>query len=895
MGFQYAPRLRCTSRTSEWTSPLIEAIHRNHEDVVWLLLKYNADINRRGEDGNPAVHLAARLGYLTIVRLLLDYRGADIDLIGGSGRPAYWYAAEAGNKEIETLLKQHALSHNQLVASYDPDIANDLNQPMIACPQENLYQEIEQIQHYYTLDTAREAFWMRNLRFVVPAPPESHGEFDLDLIQPYHQDASAADTKPYIAVSYCWGSPAVRDAASLLIRIPDKPPTDGYSIRTTSVRPDVLHRSLAFAKAKGIERIWIDQECIHQNDDEDKRSLINVMHKIYQRAAVTLIVLGHHILSSDDAKILPHLQQPRGPCDDLRDRIFGDRWFRRAWTTQEYVNSAKSRLAYLVGFNSGLDDAWREACSAASSEYPEQNVVGEWVLSSNNIFQMSFMTMGFRGAMVENLVDQQTDRANTFTLCHPAISNMPWWRDTSKVFASALDNGEDSSTKELIKPQTHLSMSIIAALAMLEQRQNLLVSDRISILANLCQYPSPLNVKHAIRGRNSLTASVIAMALFNGDLSFFFDRPLPRSSHGEIAQPTWMPPVTRSLSSLNKTQLMPFHILTGRSVTTGNPILVINGKLLVRGVIWEVSPFTDLLPLQNSVRDMLNICRNTNSSATHSEIGQILLEMLVRQLISCGQLELLELVIASARSDQFSTPAEIMSLIGELQSWYDGHAAWPLMVTTAGNTSSTGQSDVRGLRSDGSIMGVKSTHHLDDRLAIFDLSGSVSSELAPSSDPFGRLPPQLGDDILTLLYCSISIGAPIPVGTLHVGGERLHAIFKLDLSHHKHVFVPVNELNYEFGSNPLLHILTRQALWCITPTGAKMLAWEMGKAMKVLTDVTGANLPVAEEIWVNQGASDIYGAWSPRLCSNGYLAKDHDSKSWKMITLDGDAVYHVFA
>ncbi|OTA94096.1 hypothetical protein M434DRAFT_52232, partial [Hypoxylon sp. CO27-5] len=52
-------------------SPLIKAVAAGREDLVQILYCCGADLNRRDEDGNPAIHNAAGLGHMNMVKLLL--------------------------------------------------------------------------------------------------------------------------------------------------------------------------------------------------------------------------------------------------------------------------------------------------------------------------------------------------------------------------------------------------------------------------------------------------------------------------------------------------------------------------------------------------------------------------------------------------------------------------------------------------------------------------------------------------------------------------------------------------------------------------------------------------------------------------------------------------------
>ena len=82
-----------------WT-PLMHAVEQNRKDVIELLVSSsNGEIDNRNIDGVTALHRAAALGYIEIVRLLLA-AGARADLPDQTGRTAVDYAMQSENLQI---------------------------------------------------------------------------------------------------------------------------------------------------------------------------------------------------------------------------------------------------------------------------------------------------------------------------------------------------------------------------------------------------------------------------------------------------------------------------------------------------------------------------------------------------------------------------------------------------------------------------------------------------------------------------------------------------------------------------------------------------------------------------------------------------------------------------
>ncbi|MDI1487640.1 MAG: hypothetical protein OHK93_006910 [Ramalina farinacea] len=61
--------------------------------------------------------------------------------------------------------------------------------------------------------------------------------------------------------------------------------------RLSTVPPDVLSRAITYSKSRDINAIWIDQECINQNDPAEKEAAIQAMNQIYQGSDHPIAIL----------------------------------------------------------------------------------------------------------------------------------------------------------------------------------------------------------------------------------------------------------------------------------------------------------------------------------------------------------------------------------------------------------------------------------------------------------------------------------------------------------------------------------------------------------------------------------------------------------------------------
>lgn len=410
-------------------TPLILAAAYGHDRVVRLLLKNGAHIDARDADGDSALHSAAYHGHQEVVQALLDY-GANPLAKGGTGRTARSFAAERGHKAVVQLLKEYSF--------YDQghyDMENDAHETLEDVAEGNLLSHIESAQRIMFPESSLQP-WVQNLRFVVSHPQDEGLDYDLELIEAEPEDNNAG-AEPYVAVSYCWGmETGASNDKPLRIRVPSRDQRNLKEVRDVRASSVVLRRSLGFALAKGIRRIWIDQECIHQDDEEDKQKAIQSMHLVYQNATATLILLGCHIRTLDDVYGMPDIMR-HGVYDDLRDRILADKWFTRAWTTQEYASSAHRNLSYLVGYDDGVDvsgELWQQVATTYNSndKHPRQSVCRAWELDHSQIFAISHMAMRHvkvRQSIIANSVySKLRSSGEIYTLVDQSIDQMGWWK-----------------------------------------------------------------------------------------------------------------------------------------------------------------------------------------------------------------------------------------------------------------------------------------------------------------------------------------------------------------------------------------------------------------------------------------------------------------------------------
>jgi len=102
---QHNVDVNITSRSAKW-APLLYASSNGHAKVVQLLLGHGADVNTADVSGNTSPYLAARDGHPEVVRHLLLH-GANMHTPGETTLTPFQIATEGGHPEIAQLLLEH--------------------------------------------------------------------------------------------------------------------------------------------------------------------------------------------------------------------------------------------------------------------------------------------------------------------------------------------------------------------------------------------------------------------------------------------------------------------------------------------------------------------------------------------------------------------------------------------------------------------------------------------------------------------------------------------------------------------------------------------------------------------------------------------------------------------
>ena len=391
---------------------------------------------------------------------------------------------------------------------------------------ENLRRQMIEISHYGSQRTAARQ-WTDNMRFIVMDWSEGGEELEEKL--GYNSKAntsrsskpsnasvgpkpsrpaglklkdrkSLANSSSYVAVSYCWNREYVDwfpDQDPLLISGKDQ------LLRRISSPNDVLIRSMAYAAHENVHSIWIDQECIDQDDPSDKEHGIQAMDIVYQEASHPIAILETYFDSQAEvdsfSSIVDYETFPFQPSqievlEEILDSLASDSWFTRAWTLQESI-SAGASMVLLIGCGTHLSK-------------PE--------FLGPTLGEIEISIWDFQNAMVNaRLMIEEHLAAKTWpderTAIQASNSADELWNLFPSIYPNSTSRPRDSSHRQ--------SCSAAQAFRFLDYRSNSFFPDRLSILANLCNYEYRIDSRVLEQPQYAFTTCAMTLAILNGDMS----------------------------------------------------------------------------------------------------------------------------------------------------------------------------------------------------------------------------------------------------------------------------------------------------------------------------------------------------------------------------------------
>ena len=351
-----------------------------------------------------------------------------------------------------------------------------------------------------------------------------------DLIPPFQKgyeypslELTSADLlagcRHYVAVSYCWSTSEERQAETgktYTIETAQGP-------RANKAPSAILDRAIAYAAEYGLGLIWIDQECIDQDDRDDKENGIQSMDLVYERATHPVGLLKHHIDSQAHLDVMELLAQG-APCRlehfdamvEVLEILRDDRWFSRTWCLQE-ATSAGGDMDLLL------------PCDRHLLKIQDTALGNSEDAIEFTIFALQTSTAWALGCLEDNIHEMDEEMAAR-------------WR---KV-AEHLDELYPASS-----PPGRVPCNAAQALFHMAGRRNSRIADRVAILSNMCNYKVKLDTRQLESDLYSLSVCCLTLSLLNGDFSYIHTGKLMSGDTWEDSDAfSWCPSPSSSLASI---------------------------------------------------------------------------------------------------------------------------------------------------------------------------------------------------------------------------------------------------------------------------------------------------------------------------------------------------------
>ncbi|KAI1813375.1 hypothetical protein GGS20DRAFT_480907 [Poronia punctata] len=309
--------------------------------------------------------------------------------------------------------------------------------------------------------------------------------------------------REYIAVSYTWGlsdEEHEEDSCQSLGRYFVESRTTGAAAQPSQVRDIVWQRALNYANLVKCDTIWIDRECVDQENVREKEIAIQNMHLVYSLSRHPVALLTHVVETADEIDLLAGLltgdirEEEKPALLDVLDVITSDLWWQRAWTFQEDYR-ASTRMTLLIPHVSDV-----ELHKLSYLDYSGRPLFGRLP------DEICIKSTEFRRCATEFCLLYREEQAEAEAVCNRILT-------TAGKYNVLLREKDAPNSYPMISRS--MTPTILADL---DRREISMPSDRLAIAANCCSYTTRLDTPALNKHGYSLSLSMLALCLLNGEM-----------------------------------------------------------------------------------------------------------------------------------------------------------------------------------------------------------------------------------------------------------------------------------------------------------------------------------------------------------------------------------------
>ncbi|KAI4865540.1 hypothetical protein F4820DRAFT_419834 [Hypoxylon rubiginosum] len=398
--------------------------------------------------------------------------------------------------------------------------------------------------------------------------------------------------RDYIAVSYTWQASEQEEEADeeAVGRYLIESRRTGEPPMASDVRDVVWNRVLNYAAHVGCNNIWIDRECVDQEDEAEQEAAIQSMHLVYSLSKKPIALLTREIETVEELDLLTDIMCGQISAEDeaatliLLDDITSNLWWTRAWTFQEDYR-ASYRMTLLIPHCRSLEVSKQIAADDAGL-FLLGDVEGEVCIDS----------MEFKGRATEFCLMYRKKKPEARDVCDRILK-------AAAEYNILLREGSPSSLYSISRS---MSPNIISDVL---SRGITLESDRLAIMANCCGYGIRLDTNSLNSDGTSLSLSILALYLLNGEIiDNGRDRPnrgtLDDKIHEYLSRQSlrsFRPPIDEGLTFIKSCRFVEPRLRADGTLTSGH--LWKLGKVIRRKPL-KLDKYNTLLPLDMLATDL---------------------------------------------------------------------------------------------------------------------------------------------------------------------------------------------------------------------------------------------------------------------------------------------------
>ncbi|KAI0540743.1 heterokaryon incompatibility protein-domain-containing protein [Xylaria digitata] len=309
--------------------------------------------------------------------------------------------------------------------------------------------------------------------------------------------------REYVAVSYTWDfseEEETQESCQSFGGYFIESRKTGEPAQPSNVRDVVLERALRYAEHVKCETIWIDRECVNQDNAKEKEMAIQNMHLVYSLSRRPIALLTRVIKTAEELDLIVSLlfrdlkEEEETAALSLLDEITSDLWWQRAWTFQEDYR-ASTRMTLLIPHTSNLEH--RKQTTKDGLNRPLLGTLpGEICIKSTD----------FRACTTQFCLDYKQKRPEAEAVCNRVLTT------AGKYNVLLQDNHSSSSQSSISRSMTPTILTDLGRRGILAE------SDRLAIAANCCGYSVRLDTVALNKRGSSLSLSILALCLLNGEI-----------------------------------------------------------------------------------------------------------------------------------------------------------------------------------------------------------------------------------------------------------------------------------------------------------------------------------------------------------------------------------------